>query len=74
MQNILLRKVADNVGQYQTSVSDTVRRYKRRKKNSVNLKTINREGTCGVTSQLTHGDLIISQRTEDARQPLYDCL
>jgi len=40
----LLRKVAGNVGDYQASVSDTIRRYKQRMKNVVNLKTINREG------------------------------
>ena len=44
MQNSLLRKVAGNVGHYHMSVSDTFRHYKRRMKNIVNLKTINREG------------------------------
>jgi len=44
VQKSLLRKLAGNVGHYQLSVSDTFRHYKRRMKNIMNLKTINREG------------------------------
>jgi len=36
--------MAGNVEYYQTSVKDTVRHYKRKMKNIVNLKTISREG------------------------------
>ena len=41
---IWARNVAGHAGQYQTSLSDTLRYYKRRMENIVNLKTIHREG------------------------------
>jgi hypothetical protein len=40
----------------------------------MDLKTINREGKSGNVSQLTVGGMVISQRTENARQHLDDCL
>jgi len=44
------------------------------KKNIAKLKTIKREGKGGNISQLALGELVIIQRTEDARQHIYDCL